>query len=83
MPLEVLDKCPTCGLILLQGHIFDAFDQEKQFGPILGLHQEANKESAQAGYVGIGSLYDPEHLRLFYRCPRCGTDPVVEMPQEV
>lgn len=79
MPFEVLTKCPGCDLILLRGCISAAFDKEEQYGPILGLHKEAKPETAQAGYVGISSLYDPERWRAFYRCPRCGADPVVEV----
>lgn len=82
MPLEVLDRCPSCDLILLRGCISDAFRQEERYGPILGLHKEARKESAQAGYVGISSWYDPERWRIFYRCPRCGADPVVEVSDQ-
>jgi hypothetical protein len=78
MHLKVPDKCPTCGLILLHGAIFDAVDKADQYGPILGLNRGAKPDSAQAGYVGLGSLYDPEHLRPLYRCPRCGSDPLVE-----
>lgn len=79
MPLEVLNKCPSCGLILIHGCISGAFDLEEQYGPILGLHREATKEAAKAGYVGISSLFNPERWRIFYRCPRCGTDPVIEV----
>ncbi len=82
MPLEVLDHCPACDLLLLHGCISAAFDQEEWYGPILGLHREALKESARAGYVGISSWYDPERWRVFYRCPRCGADPVVEVPEQ-
>jgi hypothetical protein len=82
MALEVLDKCTACGLVLLHGCISAAFREEQRYGPILGLHREARKELARAGYVGISSWFDPGRWRIFYRCPRCGADPVVEVSEE-
>jgi len=78
MPLDVHEQCPGCGLVLLHGAIFDACARSAQHGPILGLNKEATKETATAGYVGISSLFSPDKFRAFYRCPRCGTDPVFE-----
>lgn len=78
MPLDVQKQCPNCGLVLLCGAIFDAYAQNAQYGPILGLSKEATKETAKAGYIGISSLFLPDKFREFYRCPRCGADPVFE-----
>lgn len=70
---EILRKCQNCDLIILYGNIFDAFDKgvEKGYGPILGLHREADKEHASAGYVGLGSLDPTDSFTEMYRCPRC------------
>jgi hypothetical protein len=78
MPLELPEKCPACGLILLAGAILDAAAQKSSYGPILGLHPEATAETAKAGYVGLSSLWAPEQLRALYRCPRCSADPLIE-----
>ncbi len=78
MALEVPPNCPSCGLVLIHGASFDAMAQEEHHGPILGLHRGAQRETAQAGYIGVSSLYAPDRVREFYRCPRCGADPVIE-----
>lgn len=78
MALVVPRICPSCGLILLRGAIFDACEKQAEYGPILGLHKEARRETAQAGYVGLSSLHDPKNLRALYRCPKCGADPIIE-----
>jgi hypothetical protein len=78
MSFNIPDKCPGCGLILLHGSVVDAIDESDNYGPILGLHKDANTGIATAGYVGLSSWFDPEHLRDLYRCPRCGIDPVIE-----
>jgi hypothetical protein len=80
MPLKLSADCPGCGLILLSGHIFDVVDLEEKHGPILGLHRDATREEARAGYVGVGSFFDPVKWREFYRCPKCGADPLIEVP---
>jgi hypothetical protein len=82
MALDILPRCPVCDLVLLCGSITDSADWKAKYGPVLGLHREATKESAQAGYVGISSLFAPELFRVFYQCPRCRADPVVEVPEE-
>ncbi len=71
-PLE----CRQCGLLLLSGAIFDTAAQCDIYGPILGVHKEADPLTAKAGIIGMGSRVewfdtDPE----FYACPRCGTIP--------
>lgn len=73
---EIPRRCPSCGLILLKGAIFDAFDKKELYGPILGLHDNADMESAQAGYIGMSSMMLYDRAPEMYRCPRCGTDPV-------
>ncbi len=70
---RVLHKCPKCALVLLCGAILDAVKQESIYGPIIGLHKEADPKTAKAGYMGISSLYTPD----LYKCPRCGTNAVV------
>lgn len=81
MSLRIANPCPSCGLVLLHGAIFDAMREEEQYGPILGLHREANRETARAGYVGISSLWlaDRPEGRALYRCPRCAADPLIEV----
>src|SRR4051794_5666881 len=82
MALRVSETCPGCGLILVCGSL-PAAQLEDRYGPILGVHPEARPETARAGYVGISSLWTPEtwpETRIFYRCPRCRTDPLVEVP---
>jgi hypothetical protein len=81
MSLDVLNKCPRCGLVLLHGAILDAAAEVEQYGPILRLDRNARTESAKAGYIGISSLFDPVNLRESYRCPRCGADPIIEIPE--
>ena len=76
--LDVADQCPGCGLILLHGAIFDAAAKADDYGPVLGLDRDADPNTARAGYVGLGSLFDPIGLRSMYRCPRCGVDTIVE-----
>jgi hypothetical protein len=80
MAIELPDKCPNCGLILLAGAIFDAAARTDEFGPILGLHRDVDPEEAKAGYVGLSSLWlaDRPETRFLYRCPRCKADPLVE-----
>lgn len=65
-----------CGLILLRGAIFDAAGMESEYGPILGLHQNVDKETAKAGYVGMSSIWIYDVAPGTYRCPRCGFDPM-------
>jgi hypothetical protein len=79
--LELPDKCPHCGLILLAGAIMDAEAKSDKFGPILGLSRDAKPEEAKAGYVGMSSLWlaDVPEARFLYLCPRCKTDPLVEV----
>jgi hypothetical protein len=84
MALRVSKTCPGCGLILLYGSLPSA-QLDDRHGPILGIHPEARPETARAGYVGISSLWTPEmwpESRVFYRCPRCRTDPLVEVPED-
>jgi hypothetical protein len=81
MALELPYKCPTCGLILLAGAIMDAAAKADEFGPILGLSRDVEPSKAKAGYVGISSLWlaDVPQARCLYLCPRCKTDPLVEI----
>lgn len=74
--IEVPDFCPNCGLVLLSGAIFDAAAEQARYGPILGLSDQAKPETAKAGYIGISSLWIYETSPEFYRCPRCGIDPI-------
>jgi hypothetical protein len=78
MATRLPEKCPSCGLILLSGAIFDAAAKTDEFGPILGLNREAKSDEAKAGYVGISSLWlgDVPEARELYRCPRCKADPL-------
>ncbi|MBI1246816.1 hypothetical protein GC197_03100 [bacterium] len=69
-------QCPNCGLVLLRGNLFDAAECRSQYGPILGIDDDANKEDAQAGYVGLGSLWCYDWAPDIYRCPRCRVDPI-------
>lgn len=80
MPTQLRGKCPSCGLTLLCGAIFDAAARADEFGPILGLSQEAKPDEAKAGYVGISSLWlgDRPEARDLYRCPRCKADCLVD-----
>lgn len=78
MALEVADRCPGCGIAILRGAIFDAVSQVETYGPILGLSRDADVAAARAGYVGLGSMFDPVGFRPLYRCPRCGTDTIIE-----
>jgi hypothetical protein len=79
MALQLRDKCPNCGLILLAGAIMDAAAKVDELGPILGLSRDVKPEAAKAGYVGISSLWlaDVPEARYLYLCPRCKTDPLV------
>ncbi|QDT90533.1 hypothetical protein Pan161_21860 [Gimesia algae] len=70
------DQCPTCGLVLLSGAIFDVAAQEKEYGPILGLHKNVDQETALAGYVGLSSFWSYDLSPELYRCPRCKKDPI-------
>jgi len=69
-------KCPSCGLVILKGNIFDAGEKEVIYGPILGLSRDIRPEDAKAGFVGMGSLNmdDVPDARFLYVCPRCKTD---------
>jgi hypothetical protein len=80
MALQLPDKCPNCGLILLAGAIIDAAARAEEFGPILGLSRDAKPAEAKAGYVGMSSLWlgDVPKTRFLYLCRRCKTDPLVE-----
>jgi hypothetical protein len=80
MATHLCEKCPSCGLILLCGAIFDAAARADEFGPILGLSREAKPEEARAGYVAISSLWlgDCLDARDLYRCPRCKADCLVD-----
>ena len=67
-------ECRQCGLLLLSGAIFDTAAQRDIYGPILGVHKDADPITAKAGIIGMGSREEwfatnPE----FYACPRCGT----------
>src|SRR5436190_12951945 len=73
-PADFPKKCPNCGLILLSAAIFDAIAMKAEYGPIIGLHKEVNKETATAGYVGISSLWMHDNAPELYRCPRCQAD---------
>jgi hypothetical protein len=81
MTLQLRSKCPHCGLILLAGAIFDAAAKTDEYGPILGLSADATPAEAKAGYVGLSSLWlaDVPEARYLYLCPRCKTDPLVEV----
>jgi hypothetical protein len=83
MALELAEKCPHCGLILLAGAILDAAAKADEYGPILGLSRDAKPEEAKAGYVGMSSLWqaDDPAARFLYLCPRCKTDPLVEVQE--
>jgi len=83
MAIQLREKCPNCGLILLCGAIFDAAARADDFGPILGLDGEAKPDEAKAGYVGISGLWlgDRPEARDLYRCPRCRTDCLVDDEQ--
>lgn len=83
MALQLPNKCPRCGLILLAGAILDAAARADEFGPIIGLDRDAKPADAEAGYVGMGSLWlaDFPEARYLYLCPRCGTDPLVEVQE--
>jgi hypothetical protein len=76
MASELPEKCPDCGLFILYGAIFDAAARADEFGPILGLSPGVNPEVAQAGYVGMSSLWlgDVPEAQWMYRCPRCKRD---------
>ena len=76
--LDISEKCPKCGLVLLHGAIFDAVEKAEKYGPILGINRNADPNTAAAGYVGLGSFFDPTGLRATYRCPRCGSDTIVQ-----
>jgi hypothetical protein len=80
MATQLREKCPSCGLILLCGAIFDAAARSDEFGPILGLNREAKPEEAKAGYVGISSLWlgDRREARDLHHCPRCNADCLVD-----
>jgi hypothetical protein len=82
MALRIENPCPGCGLILLYGCLFDAMDRAQEYGPILGLHRDARPETAKAGCIGISSLWMAEICRELYRCPRCKTDPIFDIPNE-
>jgi hypothetical protein len=69
-------QCPGCGLYLLYGHIFDACDKREEFGPILGIDENAEPKTAKAGYVGIGSMWLYDQAPDLYLCPRCHIDPI-------
>jgi hypothetical protein len=73
---EVPKKCPACDLVLLYGHIFDAFDMKDRYGPILRIHKDAEPKTAKAGYLGFDSMWRYDSAPDFYRCPRCGVDPI-------
>jgi hypothetical protein len=83
MALRLPDKCPQCGLILLAGAITDAAAKADELGPILGLSPDAKPAEARAGYVGLSSLWlaDNPEARCLYFCPRCQTDPRIEVPE--
>jgi hypothetical protein len=66
---------------LLSGAIFDAFDKRELYGPILGLEKGVDPGSATAGYVGLSSMWLYDSAPEFYRCPRCGTDPITGHPR--
>ena len=74
--MEIPRNCPSCGLVLLYGAIFDACAERERFGPILGLHKDANPLDAKAGYIGISSLWLYDQAPDLYRCARCKTLPV-------
>ena len=78
---QLSDRCPKCGLILLAGAILDVAVRADELGPILGLNRDAKPSEAKAGYVGMSSLRlaDVPDARYLYLCPRCKTDPVVEV----
>lgn len=73
---EVPEKCPACDLVLLYGHIFDACSQKERYGPILGIHEDAESNTAKAGYLGISSMWLYDVSPGLYQCPRCGVDPI-------
>lgn len=66
---DVPRTCPSCGLVLLHGYIFDAWDEKQRFGPILGLDKDADPETAKAGYIGISSMWTYDVAPDLYRCP--------------
>ena len=70
------EECRGCGLLLFHGNIFDAAEQRSRWGPILGLHEDADPKTAKAGYVGVGSGWWYDFAPELYRCPKCGADPV-------
>ena len=72
---EVPDKCPCCGLVLLHSAIFDAAAMRAQHGPIIGIDKDAD-QTANAGYIGISSLWLYDVAPDLYHCPRCGKDPI-------
>ena len=82
MALEVAERCPHCGLRLVSGCIFDLAPWREAHGPILGIDRGVEPASAEVGYVGLGSLFDPVTLRSFYRCPRCHVDVIIEVPDQ-
>jgi hypothetical protein len=81
MALQLPNKCPNCGLILLAGAIMDAAAKADGLGPILGLSRDVKPEEAEAGYVGMSSLWlaDVPEARYLYLCPRCKTDLLLEV----
>ena len=80
MAIQLPKMCPSCGLILLCGAIFDAGARADEFGPILGLNRETKPDEAKAGYIGISSMWlgDRPEARDLYRCPRCRADCLVD-----
>ncbi|MCC9606900.1 hypothetical protein LOC68_15550 [Blastopirellula sp. JC732] len=77
---EFPERCPSCGLVLLSGAIFDAAAKENELGPILGIHDDVDPEQAKAGYVGIGSVWCYDQSPELYSCPRCKVDPMSKKP---
>ena len=77
---RVVDRCPNCDLVIRWGNILEASEDREQHGPILGLSDDVDPDTARAGYVGLGSLWlggDPS-FRDLYRCPRCRTNCLIE-----
>lgn len=77
LPMNIVPKnCPSCGLALFFGAIMDAASERERYGPILGLDRDADAMTATAGYIGISSMWLYDVAPEFYKCPRCGIDPI-------